>query len=98
MLHDSGLPKFLWAEATSHAVFLKNCTWTRTIGETTPFELLTGSKPNIKDLHPWGCKVRVHVKSDSKLDGRSYIGCWMGFDLETKDGHRIYRPEKRIIY
>ena len=98
MLHDSGLPKFLWAEATSHAVFLKNRTWTRTIGETTPFELLTGSKPNIKDLHPWGCKVRVHVKSDSKLDGRSYIGCWMGFDLETKDGHRIYWPEKRIIY
>lgn len=28
MLHDSGLPKFLWAEATAHAVFLKNRTWT----------------------------------------------------------------------
>ena len=24
MLHESGLPKFLWAEATSHVVYLKN--------------------------------------------------------------------------
>ena len=40
MLHNSGLPKFLWAEAMAHAVYLKNRTWTHTIGETTPFELL----------------------------------------------------------
>ena len=24
MLHDSGLPKFLWAEAISHAIYLRN--------------------------------------------------------------------------
>ena len=97
MLHDSGLPKFLWAEATAHAVYLKNRTWTRTIGETTPFELLTGRKPNIGNLHPWGCKVRVHTTSGSKLDARSSIGRWMGFDAETKDGHRIYWPERRTV-
>ena len=28
MLHDSSLPKFLWAEAVSHTVYLRNCTWT----------------------------------------------------------------------
>jgi hypothetical protein len=28
MLHDSGLPKFLWGEAAHHAVYLKNQTWT----------------------------------------------------------------------
>ena len=69
MLHDSGLPKFLWAEATAHAVYLKNRMWTCTIGETTPFELLNGCKPNVGNLHPWGCKVRVHDTSGSKLDG-----------------------------
>ena len=97
MLHESGLPKFLWAEAISHAVFLKNQTWTRTIGETTPFELLNGRKPNLKHLHPWGCKVRVHDITGSKLDGQSSIGQWMGFDEETKDGHRVYWPEKRTV-
>ena len=97
MLHDSDLPKFLWAEATAHAVYLKNRTWTRTIGDTTPFELLNGQKPNVGNLHPWGCKVRVHDTTGSKLDGRSSVGRWMGFDAETKDGHRIYWPERRTV-
>ena len=97
MLHDSDLPKFLWAEATAHAVYLKNRSWTRTIGDTTPFEVLNGRKPNVGNLHPWGCKVRVHDTSGSKLDGRSSIGRWMGFDAETRDGHRIYWPERRTV-
>ena len=97
MLHDSGLPKFLWAEAVSHAVYLRNRTWTRAIGNTTPYELLTGQKPNLEGLQPWGCKVRVHDNGGSKLDGRSKVGRWMGFDPDTKDGHRIYWPEKRSV-
>jgi transposase InsO family protein len=97
MLHDSDLPKFLWGEATKHAVYLKNCTWTRTLGETTPFEILNNKKPDLSNIHPWGCKVRVHDAGGSKLDGRSRIGRWMGLDEETGDGHRIYWPEKRTI-
>ena len=99
MLHDSGLPKFLWAEAVAHAVYLKNRTWTRTLGDTTPFEILHGRKPNLGNLHPWGCKVRVIPKVDSisKLESRSFIGRWMGFDEETMDGHRVYWAEKRRI-
>ena len=84
MLHESDLPKFLWAEAISHAVYLKNRTWTRAIGETTPYELLNGQKPNLGNLHPWGCRVRVHNTGGSKLDGRSSVGRWMGFDAETR--------------
>ena len=97
MLHDSGSPHFLWAEATQHAVYLKNRTWTRTLGDTTPYEILTGKKPDLSNVHPWGCKVRVHDTSGSKLDGRSKIGRWMGVDGETGDGHRVYWPEKRTV-
>ena len=97
MLHESDLPKFLWAEATAHAVYLKNRTWTCTIGETMPYEILNGRKPNLSNLHPWGCKVQVHNDFDSKLDGRSSVGRWMGFDPETKEGHRIYWPGRRTI-
>jgi hypothetical protein len=97
MLLDSDLPKFLWAEATAHAVYLKNRTWTRALGETTPYEILHGSKPNLANLQPWGCKVRVHNPGGSKLDSRSSIGRWVGFDVETRDGHRIYWPEKRTV-
>ena len=97
MLHDSGLPKFLWAEAVSHAIYLRNRTWTRAIGNTTPYELLNGSKPNMAGIQPWGCKVRVHDAGGSKLDARSKVGRWVGFDPDTKDGHRIYWPKKRSV-
>ncbi|KAF8814732.1 hypothetical protein BYT27DRAFT_7062695, partial [Phlegmacium glaucopus] len=63
----------------------------------TPYEILNGRKPNLAKLQPWGCKVRVHDTSGSKLDGRSKIGQWMGFDVKTKDGHRIYWPERRTV-
>ena len=99
MLHDSQLPKFLWAEAAQHAVYLKNRTWTRTIGNTTPYELLHNDKPNLGNLQPWGCRVRVHNDREGipKLEGRSHVGRWLGFDGDTRDGHRIYWPERRTV-
>lgn len=96
MLHDSGLPKFLWGEAAHHAVYLKNRTWTRTLDDTTPHEILTGEKPDLSNLHPWGCRVRVHDTSGSKLDGRSKIGHWVGFDVES-NAHRVYWEGRRLI-
>src|ERR1700679_873998 len=97
MLHDSDLLRFLWAEAVAHAVYLKNRTWTRALGDTTPYEILHGCKPNLGNLQPWGCRVRVHSPKGSKLDSRSSVGRWMRFDAETKDGHRIYWPEKKAV-
>ena len=70
MLHASDLPKFLWAEAASHAVYVKNRTWTRAIRDTMPYEILNGHKPNLGNLHPCGCKVRVHRPVESKLADR----------------------------
>jgi hypothetical protein len=96
MLHDSGLPKFLWGEAAKHAAYLKNRTWTRALDKTTPYEIMTGKKPNLSNLHPWGCQVRVHDDSGSKLDGRSKIGRWVGFDEES-NGHRVYWAKKRTV-
>ena len=97
MLYDKELPKFLWSEATKHVVYLKNRTWTRALGDTTPFKILTKKKPNLANLHPWGCCVRVHDTSGSKLDGRLKIGQWMGFDEETGNGHCVYWAEKQSI-
>ncbi len=96
MLHDAKLPKFLWGEALCHAVFVKNRTWTRSLKDTTPFEMLTGSKPDLSNIHPWGCKVSVHDTAGGKLDGRSKEGRWVGFDDESK-AHRIYWENKRTV-
>jgi hypothetical protein len=57
---------------------------------------LTGNKPNLINLHEFGTKVWVHDTSGSKLNGRSCIGCWVGFN-EVSNGHRIYWPDKMIV-
>jgi hypothetical protein len=41
-------------------------------------------------------KVWVHDASGSKLDGRSRVGHWVGFD-EVSNGHRIYWPDKQSV-
>ncbi|KAJ3750679.1 hypothetical protein DFH05DRAFT_1388238 [Lentinula detonsa] len=55
MLHDSDLPKFLWGEAAKHAVYVKNRVMMHVLGNITPHEVLLGVKPNLSNLHPWGC-------------------------------------------
>jgi transposase InsO family protein len=97
MLHQSGLPKFLWGEAVLHANWLKNRTSTRALNNMTPYEALTGSKPNLSNLHEWGTKVWVHDDTNSKLEGRSNIGRWVGYDNESTHAHRIYWPGRRTI-
>lgn len=98
MLHHSGLPKFLWGEALMHGVWLKNRTLTRALDHNmTPYEALTGKKPDLSNLHEWGTKVWVHDPNNSKLDARSKVGCWVGFDNESTHGHRIYWPDRRTV-
>jgi len=97
MLHHSGLPKFLWGEAILHAVWLKNRTSTRALKNLTPFEALTGKKPDLSNLPEWGMKVWVHDDGNSKLEGRSKIGRWVGFDVDSTHAHRIYWPEKQTV-
>ncbi|KIY61108.1 hypothetical protein CYLTODRAFT_330967, partial [Cylindrobasidium torrendii FP15055 ss-10] len=59
----------------------------------TPFEAFYKRKPDLSNLHEFGCTVWVHdwLKSDSKLKPRAREGKWIGYDAES-NGHRIYYP------
>ncbi len=59
VLHQSGLPKTLWAEALHFVVWVKNRTLTQALGNVTPFEKLTGKKPNIAGVPEWGQRICV---------------------------------------
>ena len=96
-LHSSALPKFLWGEAVKHAVWLKNRTATHALPNgKTPYKMLYGKKPNLAGLREWGTKVWVHDDSGTKLDGRSRIGRWIGFE-EVSNAHRIFWPDNRSV-
>ena len=46
-LHDSSLPKSLWAEAFNTATYVHNRTPTKALGGRTSFEALYGVKPDV---------------------------------------------------
>ena len=86
ILFSSELPKSLWGEAIDHAVYLKNWLSTRALEGKTPYKVFYEAKPNLCSLPEFGSKVWVHTTSGSKLDGRSVVGRWVGFD-EDSSGH-----------
>jgi hypothetical protein len=98
LLHQSELPKSLWGEAIHFCIWLKNRTSTWVIGKaTTPFERLTGCKPNLAGMPEWGQHVWVHRGSESKLDVRASVTRWVGFDQDSPHAHCIYWPKKGSI-
>ncbi|KAJ3991967.1 copia protein [Lentinula boryana] len=92
MLHSSGLPRTLWAEAARHAVWVLNRTSTKSLDGKTPLEAATGKKPDLQDLREWGDKVWVRLEKGNKLGGRVREGQWIGVS-EKKKGFRIYWPD-----
>jgi hypothetical protein len=52
MLFGKMLPLHLWGGAPNHAVFLKNCSHTRTVATTAPYEAWLGSRPDLS-VTPW---------------------------------------------
>jgi hypothetical protein len=66
------------------------------LNSKAPYKMLYGKKPNLAGLREWGTKVWVHNASGTKLDGRSRIGQWIGFE-EASNAHRIFWPDNRSV-
>ena len=96
-LIQSGLPQALWAEAANHAIWVKNRSLTKVLGNVTPLERLTGQKPNLAGILEWGQQVWVHTDSGTKLDRRSVPVHWIGYDADSTHAHCIYWPETQKV-
>ncbi|OJA07593.1 hypothetical protein AZE42_07469 [Rhizopogon vesiculosus] len=97
VLHKSGLPQTLWREAVRHVVWLKNCMLMKALDGGTPLEAVTGKKPDLSCVQPWGLKVWVHVEAGNELGGQVEEGWWVGIDDRSTNGCRVYRLEKRAV-
>jgi hypothetical protein len=95
MLFHSQLPKFLWAEAISHAVWLKNRLQMKALDGKTPLEAIGDGKPDLSSLHKFGATMYVRVEA-KKLDARGEEARFVGYDKERK-GYRMYWPLKRLV-
>ena len=93
------LPEFLWEEATSHAAYLRNRTYTSAVKGSMPYQKWHGKRPNIAHLREFGAPVwvllqgqKVPQKMLPKLQCRSLVG----FDDGSKSV-MYYNPEMRKV-
>jgi hypothetical protein len=54
MIHDQGLPLFLWAEASRTVVYIQNRSPHTVLGKLTPEEVFTGTRPDVSHFRIWG--------------------------------------------
>jgi hypothetical protein len=47
---------------------MKNRTYSKSLLNKTPYEMIHGSKPQLKDSYEWGCEVYVKILQSDKLE------------------------------
>ena len=98
MLHDQGLPKFLWAEAANTVVYVQNQCPHQALGSKTPEEIFTGKKLDVSHFRIFGSPVYFHVPKEkrNKLGASGKKGIFVGYSENTK-GYRIYVASQREV-
>nr|GEV14225.1 putative ribonuclease H-like domain-containing protein [Tanacetum cinerariifolium] len=91
LLADSLLPTIFWTEAVATACYVLNRVLVAKPHNKTPYELLTGDKPAIGYLKPFGCQVTILNTSDylGKFDEKADEGYIVGYSIPGK-AYRVY--------
>ena len=98
MLLQSGLPKFMWAEAINTVAYVLNRKTTRRNPKATPFEVWLGRKPTWKHLRVFRSVAYAHIpkKFRKKLDKKAVKTILVGYERTSKN-YRLYNPKTRKI-
>ena len=62
MMAQANLPIQFWGDALLTATYILNRVPSKSVS-STPYELWSQRKPNLTELHPWGCAAYVHDTS-----------------------------------
>ena len=87
MRFDACLPESRWEFSLEKAVHVYNRTPMVRLKWRTPFEILTGAKPDISHLRVFGCGAYVHLpeeKRQNKLSPKSELMIFLGFPAGVK--------------
>jgi hypothetical protein len=87
-----------WAEAINTACHASNRLYLRKGLNKTPYEILTGNKPNIKYFRVFGCKCFYLRKGVllSKFDSKALEGIFVGYAAESH-AFRIFDKESTRV-
>lgn len=106
MLHSLDMGSEYWSYALVHPVRIKNRLYHSSI-KMTPYQALSGRKPNLSNYHVFGCRVVARATKDGmKLDNTLLKGRFLGFtgtdkniyfyddkDGDIKNGHHVIFDE-----
>ena len=90
LLIDDKLPKMLWTYAVMTAAYIRNRCFNDRLGKT-PYEALTGLRPNLNSMHVFGSVCYAYIQNPKKLDPRSRQGIFVGYD-KSSPAYLVYYP------
>ncbi|KAK1649897.1 hypothetical protein QYE76_067702 [Lolium multiflorum] len=98
MLSEFNSPHNFWGEAISTAVHYSNRLFLRPLHNKTPYELLTGNKPNVMYIRVFGCKCLVKNNKGKlgKFETRTIEGIFVGY-AENSHAYRYYNRSSGTI-
>ncbi|KAK1693642.1 hypothetical protein QYE76_010339 [Lolium multiflorum] len=98
MFSEFNSPHNFWGEAISTAVHYSNRLFLRPLHNKTPYELLTGNKPNVMYIRVFGCKCLVKNNKGKlgKFETRTIEGIFVGY-AENSHAYRYYNRSTGTI-
>ncbi|MCM3002365.1 hypothetical protein M3647_33385, partial [Paenibacillus cellulositrophicus] len=99
MLAEFKSPYNFWAEAINTACHATNRLYLRKGLEKTPYEILTGRKPNVAYFKVFGCKCYILKKGThlSKFESKTDVGIFVGYSAESH-AYRVYnKTTSRVV-
>jgi len=91
LLADAGLPPSFWGDAALTYVYLRNRLPTSTLpNDTTPHEVMKGTKPDLSHLRVWGCQCFPAIPPELRTKGgpRRFEAIFIGYE-ENRIGWHV---------
>ncbi|CAI7874364.1 unnamed protein product [Closterium sp. NIES-53] len=101
MLLHMGVQHHWWHLALRQAVWVRNCLERSTTPPgTTPYQLLTGKKPDLMLARVWGCMVQFMVPEQQrggKLASKARRGLHLGVSPESKGWEVLSLIDNKVV-
>ncbi|CAI7888106.1 unnamed protein product [Closterium sp. NIES-53] len=101
MLLHMGVRHHWWHLALRQAVWVRNCLERSTLQPaTTPYQLLTGEKPDLSLAWVWGCMAQFLVpelQRGGKLKPKARWGLHLGVSEESKGWELLEITDNRVV-
>ncbi|CAI5480757.1 unnamed protein product [Closterium sp. Yama58-4] len=100
MLLHMGVQNHWWHLGLQHAVWVRNCLERSATPGTTPYQLLTGKKPDLSLARVWGCMAQFLVPEQQrggKLKPKAKWGLHLGVSDARKGWELLDIVDNRVV-